>query len=238
LPTTPTTYRIEDVERDPIELNRRLGYYTNFVNLLDLTGVAVPAGFRADGQPLGVTVLAPAFSDQALLELASRFHADEPSKVGATAIDVSTSPLSSPASAPIEVAPIEVAPIEVAVVGAHLQGEPLNHQLTSRGGTLVKACRTAKPYRLYALAGTVPPKPGLVFEANFDGPGIDIEVWALDVASFGSFVDEVGRPLAIGSLALDDGSTVKGFVCEPYAVVGATEITAFGGWRAYRRSLS
>ncbi len=233
LPTTPTTYRIEDVLGDPIELNRRLGYYTNFVNLLDLTGVAVPAGFRADGQPLGVTVLAPAFSDRALLELASRFHAGEPSKVGATAIDVSTSPFSSPAGARIE-----VARIEVAVVGAHLQGEPLHHQLTSRGATLVKACRTAKPYRLYALAGTVPPKPGLVFEANFDGPGIEVEVWALDVAAFGSFVDEVGRPLAIGSLVLDDGSTVKGFVCEPYAVVGATEITTFGGWRAYRRSLS
>jgi allophanate hydrolase len=122
----------------------------------------------------------------------------------------------------------------VAVAGAHLSGEPLNHQLTSRGGRLVRACKTSRHYRFYALQGTVPPKPGLVRDPHFAGEGIDVEVWALDEAAFGAFVDEVPAPLAIGTVVLEDGTTTNGFVCEPHALEGAVEITALGGWRQYR----
>ncbi len=128
--------------------------------------------------------------------------------------------------------------ILVAVVGAHLTGQPLNHQLTTRGARLAFSAKTAPAYRLYALAGTTPPKPGLVRTPGFDGPGIALEVWAMPTASFGSFVGEIPAPLGIGSVVLDDGRSVKGFVCEPYAIEGALEITALGGWRAYLASLA
>jgi allophanate hydrolase len=126
--------------------------------------------------------------------------------------------------------------IGVAVVGAHLSGQPLNHQLTSRGGRLVRSGRTAAAYRLYALAGTVPPKPGLVHVGE-GGSSIEIEIWELDADAFGTFLELVPAPLAIGTLDLEDGTSVKGFVCEPRALEGATDITHFGGWRAYRRSV-
>jgi allophanate hydrolase len=227
LPTTPTTYRIADVEDEPVELNRRLGHYTNFVNLLDLAAVAVPAGFRADGQPLGVSFIAPAWTDRALIGLASRFHALQvpAPTIGATGLAV------------IDPVAIDSGPsgnFLLAVVGAHLSGQPLNHQLRSRGGVLVKACRTSREYRLYALAGTVPPKPGLVYDANYRGEGLEVEVWSLGPAEFGAFVNEVPPPLAIGTLVLDDGTSVNGFVCEPHALPSATEITHYGGWRNYR----
>lgn len=230
LPTTPTTYRIAEVERDPIESNRRLGRYTNFVNLLDLAAIAVPAGYRSDGQPLGVTLVGRAWSERQLLVLASRLHATvEPAPtIGATGIALAP---------PVAVEP--PAPKNrclLAVVGAHLAGQPLNHQLTSRGAELVKACRTSPEYRLYALAGTVPPKPGLVCDPQYRGPGIEVEVWSLGEAEFGSFVNEVPAPLAIGTLLLDDGTRVNGFVCEPHAVGSATEITSYGGWRKYRQA--
>ncbi|HEV7300871.1 MAG TPA: hypothetical protein VGN72_16005 [Tepidisphaeraceae bacterium] len=125
--------------------------------------------------------------------------------------------------------------IQLAVVGAHLSGMPLNHQLTSRGGRLVRATRTAPRYKLYALANTTPPKPGLVHVGTTgeDGAAIEVEVWSLSTEAFGAFVAEVPAPLAIGTAELEDGTTVKGFVCEPRAMRGATEITHLGGWRAY-----
>jgi allophanate hydrolase len=125
--------------------------------------------------------------------------------------------------------------IEIAVVGAHLTGEPLNPQLTDLGGTFVKVCKTAPIYRFYALAGTVPPKPGLVrvHEAGF---AIELEVWALSPESFGRFVAMIPAPLGIGTLSLDDGSTVKGFLCESYATTDAVDISHLGGWRAYLSS--
>ena len=211
LPTTGTTYTIEAVEADPIRLNSNLGYYTNFVNLMDLAAVAVPAGFRANGLPFGVSLIGPAFSDEALLDLADRFHRATPAR---------------PATP-------QPACINVAVLGAHLAGQPLNHQLTSRGARLVRTCRTAPQYRFYALRDTTPPKPGLVLEPGFSGPGIEVEIWAVPEDAFGSFVAEVPPPLAIGNAQLDDGSWVKCFVCEPFAVAGSREITALGGWRAF-----
>ena len=129
-------------------------------------------------------------------------------------------------------------PRAVAVVGAHLSGQPLNWQLTERGARLLKATRTMPCYRFYALPGTQPPKPGLVREEGFQGPGIEVEVWAVPENEFGSFVAAVPAPLGIGNAILENGDSVKCFICEPYALSGATEITQFGGWRAFLTSQS
>jgi len=190
-----------------VKLNTNLGYYTNFVNLLDLAAVAVPAGFRTNGLPFGISFIGPAFSDEALLGMGDLFRgALETAAPGCVA---------------------------VAVVGAHLSGQPLNWQLAERGARLIKTCRTAPGYRLYALEGTVPAKPGLVRDLRFSGPGIEVEVWAVPEDLFGGFVAAVAAPLGIGSVILENGEVVKGFLCESYAVEGAREITRFGGWRAY-----
>lgn len=221
LPTAPTIPRVADVLADPIRLNARLGRYTNFVNLLDCCAVAVPAGFRPDGLPFGVTVIAPAFADDDLAVVADRLHR-------------SLSPTAGLARAPLgATAPAGAGTIGVhlAVAGAHLSGLPLNHQLTSRGAALVARTRTAPSYRLYALPGTTPPKPGMVRVPA--GAAIEVEVWELSVAAFGSFVAEVPPPLSIGTVVLADGSQVKGFLCEPAALTGAEDITSLGGWRAY-----
>jgi allophanate hydrolase len=214
LPTTGTIYTHEQIASDPVKLNTDLGYYTNFVNLMDLAAVAVPAGFRSNGLPFGISFIGPAFSDEALLALAHRY-------LGGTA------PL------------LEKCPgcVEVAVVGAHLSGELLNAQLTERGARLQKTCRTATDYRLYALAGSVPPKPGLIRDRNFRGPGIEVEVWAMAEDSFGGFVAAIPPPLGIGTVTLDNGDAVKCFLCEPDVLSGAKEITHFGGWRAYMASI-
>jgi allophanate hydrolase len=212
LPTTGTIYTHEAIAADPVALNTNLGYYTNFVNLLDLAAVAVPAGTRTTGLPFGISFIGPAFTDEALLSLAGRFT-----------------------GAPIELEHAHPGCVLVAVVGAHLTGQPLNWQLTERGARCVRTCRTARDYRLYALTGTMPPKPGLVREPGFEGPGIEVEVWAVPEDKFGSFVAAVPPPLGIGNAVLDDGETVKCFVCEPYAIAGAAEITRFGGWRNYVR---
>jgi allophanate hydrolase len=226
LPTAPFHPRLDDVAADPIGVNARLGAYTNFVNLLDYCAIAVPAGIGTDGLPYGVTLVAPAFADAALARLAGRLHAAwEGATIGATGVAL-------PALATTASAAPTVDEVLLAVVGAHLRGEPLNHQLTGRGASLVRRTRTAPGYRLYALAGQAPAKPGLVRDA--DGAGlIEVEIWRLGLAAFGSFVAEVPPPLAIGTVALEDGSAVKGFVCEPVALAGATDITGFGGWRAY-----
>jgi allophanate hydrolase len=212
LPTTPTIYTVDDMLNDPVRLNSNLGLYTNFTNLLDLAALAVPAGFRADGLPLGVTFLAPAFADDSLAQLGASFMREP---------ELSCPP----------------AGIDLAVVGAHLSGQPLNHQLTSRGAQRVSTQRSASHYRLYALANTTPPKPGIVRAPGFEGPGIELEIWRLSAEAFGSFVAEVPAPMGIGTVELADGRSVKGFICESAALEGATEITQYGGWRNYLASL-
>jgi allophanate hydrolase len=228
LPTTGTTYRIEQILADPIRLNSNLGHYTNFVNLLDLTALALPAGFRSSNHlPFGVSLIAPRFSDDALLALGSRFHAAFGETIGITPAKISGQPLVKQ----------KETGIQLAVVGAHLRGQPLNHQLTSRRARFVQQTRTSPYYRLYALPNTQPPKPGLRRVTEKLPHGIEIEIWALDDAAFGSFVAEIPSPLGIGTLELEDGSSVKGFLCEPIALEGAADITSFGGWRGYRQSL-
>lgn len=211
LPTTGTIYKVADVERDPIALNTNLGYYTNFVNLLDLAALALPAGLRPNGLPFGISLIGPPMSDEALLDLGARY-------------------LGEPAA--------HAAPgcVSISVVGAHLTGMPLNHELSSRGGRLLATTKTGSPYKLFHLANTTPPKPGLRRTPGFAGPGIALEVWSLPTEAFGSFVANVPAPMGIGTVELADGRWVKGFLCEAYALEGARDITEFGGWRAYLAS--
>jgi allophanate hydrolase len=214
LPTTGTIYTHDAVAADPVRLNTNLGYYTNFVNLLDLAAVAIPAGFRPNGLPFGISLIGPAFTDLGLLALAARYLRETVDPSAGTA---------APGC------------IAVAVLGAHLGGQPLNWQLTQRGARLLKICRTAPGYRFYAIEGAIP-KPGLIREESFAGPGIEVEVWAVPEDQFGSFVAGVPAPLGIGNAILDNRESVKCFICEPYAVAGALEITPFGGWRKYLES--
>jgi allophanate hydrolase len=216
LPTTGTIYTHEQVAADPLRLNTNLGYYTNFVNLLDLAAVAVPAGFRPNRLPFGISFIGPAFTDLGLLSLAGRYHRLQDGLPG-PAVELGACPPGS---------------VALAVVGAHLSGQPLNWQLTQRGARLLKTCRTAPGYRLYAIEGAIP-KPGLIRQDGFPGPGIEVEVWAVPEDRFGGFVEAVPAPLGIGNAVLDNGDTVKCFICESYAIPAAAEITHFGGWRRY-----
>jgi allophanate hydrolase len=201
LPTAPHIPTLAALGADPLLPNFRNGIYTTFVNLLDLAAVALPAGFRDDGAPFGIQLIAGAHTDGALLDLAERWSGI----------------------------------VELAVVGAHLAGQPLHYELG--GAPLVARTRTAPSYRLFAL-DTVPPKPGLVRAGTESGDAMEVEVYALTAEQFGRFVAAVPAPLAIGTVELAAGRTVKGFVCEPAALERAEEITAFGGWRAYRASLT
>ena len=225
LPTAPTIYAIDEVLADPIGLNSRLGTYTNFVNLLDMCGLAVPASMRPDGIPFSMTLLAPAGDDAALAAIGRKFHAASGLPLGALQHP-------QPPLARLLVAPAE-GEIPIAVVGAHLSGMPLNGELRAAGGRLIERTATAPHYRLYALAGTRPPKPGLLRVQKGAGAAIEVEVWALSEAAFGRFVAAVPSPLSIGTLELDSGRSVKGFLVEAEAVAGARDISSFGGWRAF-----
>jgi len=221
LPTAPTIYRIAEVLAEPVALNSNLGYYTNFVNLLDMSAISLPAGFRDNGTGFGASLIGPAWADRALLDLAARYEAAGP-MAPLPELDLDTDTAARSAGQKVA----------LAVVGAHLAGMPLHWQLSSRGARLVQATRTAPLYRLYAMAGANPPKPALV-HVGPGGHGIAVEVYELDMAAFGSFVHEVPAPLAIGTVTLADGTAVSGFVAEPRALEGARDISALGGWRAF-----
>jgi allophanate hydrolase len=230
VPTAPTHYTITQMQQDPVALNRHLGAYTNFVNLLDYAALSVPSAIRPDGLPFGITLIAPSGSDWQLADLGQRYHHATGLTQGATG-----EPL--PAMAPIA-GLHPPATVRVAVVGAHLSGMPLNKQLTERGATLCGAAETAAHYRLYALPGTTPPKPGLLRVAAHQGARIALEIWDMPLAAYGSFVALIPAPLGIATLELSDGSSVQGFVCEAQALQdGATDISHLGGWRAYLQSL-
>ncbi|PLZ00618.1 allophanate hydrolase [Burkholderia sp. WAC0059] len=225
MPTSPTTATVDELEADPIRVNSRFGYYTNFVNLLDLSALAVPAGLcdvgPHAGLPFGITLVGRAHQDALLLDLARTWLGEPPRETAGSSAGASDA----------------AARVRVAVVGAHLTGQPLNGQLTQRGARLAATTATAPTYRLYALpaaAGSLP-KPGLVRTAS-GGAAIEVEVWDMPLACFGEFVAEVPAPLGIGTLALADGTQVQGFLCESVALDGAADITGFGGWRAYLAS--
>ncbi|WP_017670351.1 allophanate hydrolase [Blastomonas sp. AAP53] len=213
-PTAGTTYRVSELQAAPIALNSALGFYTNFVNLLDMAALAVPAGTRANGTGFGITLIGPADTDLALLDAADAY--------------LSVADLPGPPPLDLEG---KMQTVKLAVVGAHLKDMPLHWQLTSREASFVGAFETAPEYRLYAIANSVPPKPALVHSP--EGAAIKVEVYEMGVAEFGSFVVEVPPPLAIGTVTLADGTSVKGFVAEPRALTGAEDITHLGGWRAY-----
>jgi allophanate hydrolase len=223
-PTAGTIYTIAAVDADPIRLNATLGYYTNFMNLFDLAGVAVPAGFRSDGLPFGITLIGPQASDRALLTLADLVHRRSATTLGATSVPLSASTAEAPALA--------AGYIALAVCGAHMEGLTLNHQLRDRGAYFLQRTQTSPSYRMLALPGGPPHRPGLV-RVPRGGAAIDIEIWALPTETLGSFVAGIPSPLGIGKVELQNGADVPGFICEGYAASGAADITEFGGWRAY-----
>jgi allophanate hydrolase len=225
VPTMPTVYTVEQVLADPIQLNSRLGTYTNFVNLLDLAGLALPASMRPDGTPFGVTLLAPGGRDAMLASLGRVFHADTRLPMGALG-------RAQPTLAPLAAAPLP-GEIALAVVGAHLSGMPLNGELKSYRARFLEAAQTVPDYRLFALNGGPPQRPGLLRVPAGQGASIAVEIWALPADGFGRFVAAVPAPLSIGTLKLSDGRTVKGFLAESDGVNGARDISSFGGWRAF-----
>ena len=225
LPTAPTIYTVEQVLADPIGLNSRLGTYTNFVNLLDMCGLAVPASMRPDGIPFGITLLAPAGEDAALAAIGREFH-------HASGLPLGALKKPQPPLAPAHAEPAE-RQVAIAVVGAHLSGMPLNNELRAMGGRLIERATTAPHYRLFASSGTKPAKPGLLRVKNGAGASIEVEVWALSESAFGRFVAAVPPPLSIGTLELDNSRLVKGFLVEAEAVADARDISSFGGWRAF-----
>jgi allophanate hydrolase len=214
LPTAPTVPTPADVAADPVGVNRRLGAWTNGVNLLDLCALAVPGPAADGGPPFGVSLVAPAFSEPLLVELGAWWTGE--------------ASMPAPRAAGTE--------ILLAVVGAHLRGEPLNGELTGRGARFVRATRTAPDYRLVALPGGPPERPGLLRAPGEAGPGIELELWSLSPAALGSLLAGVPAPLVIGTVELEDGGTVLGFLCEAHAAAAALDITEHGGWRAYRRA--
>jgi allophanate hydrolase len=223
VPTTTTMPTIAAVEADPVVRNSQLGYYTNFVNLMDMAALAIPAVWRKDGLPAGITLIGPAGSDHLLAEAGAQFQQLLGGAAQADAVAAAPLPFNEPT-------------IKVGVVGAHLSGQPLNWQLLEAGARLHASTTTSRHYRLYALANTTPAKPGLVRinSANDDdGAAIISEVWEMPLRNFGSFVAAIPAPLGIGTMELADGSSVKGFICEPAALDNARDITGYGGWTAY-----
>jgi allophanate hydrolase len=225
VPTAGTIYRIAEIEADPVALNATLGHYTNFANLLDLSAIAVPNGVQSNGLPAGVCLIAPAFHDPLLAAVGAAFQRQGGLKLGATGAKLP----------PGDVTPAAVAYpyLPIAVVGAHLTGEPLNGELLALGARLRRAARTAPDYRLYALADGR--RPGLVRDPG-GGTAIEAEIWDVPVAAIGALLAGVAPPLGLGTIALEDGSAVTGFLCEAHGVEGAREISEFGGWRAWRSS--
>jgi allophanate hydrolase len=225
VPTAPAAYTRAQLEADPIVLNSNLGTYTNFVNLLDLCGLSVPVSIADNGTPYGVTFLSPGGRDAALASLGRVLHVQTEMPLGALGIKQPVPSQLAPVAKPGEHL--------IAVVGAHLSGMPLNGELRALHARFVEETETAPDYRLYALAGTTPPKPGMLRVADGAGKAITLEIWALSAEAFGRFVAGVPAPLSIGTIRLADGRQVQGFLVEPAAIEGARDISDFGGWRAF-----
>ncbi|MBH2983752.1 allophanate hydrolase [Serratia marcescens] len=225
VPTAPTIRTLAEMAQEPVLFNSQFGTYTNFTNLADLSALALPGPLREDGLPAGITLIAPAWHDRALAAFGLRWQRQSALPLGATGRALPPQPAPAPSSGHVR----------LAVVGAHLSGMPLNVQLTQRDAVRVEQTVTAPCYRLYALADTEPPKPGLARVAQ--GAAIRLELWDIPLARFGEFVAEIPAPLGIGTLLLADGRRVKGFICEAWALEDATDITEFGGWRDYLASV-
>lgn len=239
VPTSPLNPSIKQVQDEPVKVNSYQGTYTNFVNLADMSALAIPAGFRSDGLPFGITLLSQKFNDYALLEIAGKFlkgfFGDErtfgclPEK-RSSQIDTLSSTIPK----------IDYTnKIKLAVVGAHLKGHPLHWQLQKCNASFIESTTTSKSYKLYALPKTGPvAKPGLR-RVDHDGSSIVVETYAIPTELFGQFISMVPEPLGIGSVELESGDWVKSFICEEfgYNLPGTVEITSFGGWDKYQKSI-
>ena len=228
VPTSPRHPTIDQVNAEPVVVNSQLGTYTNFVNFCDCAALALPAAMRSDGLPFGITLIAPAWQDDALVAFGKQWLNQQALPLGATGRDYQTQTISAEPPKGY---------LRLAVVGAHLTGMPLNYQLRERNALFVESTFSAPNYRLYALPNTTPPKPGLIRVAEKASEGIIVELWDIPVSEFGSFVALIPAPLGIGTLSLKDGREVKSFICEGAAIEGAKDITHLGGWRAYIQSL-
>lgn len=236
-PTAGTHWKASDVAAAPIARNSDLGYYTNFMNLLDLAAVAVPAAILANGLPFGITLFADHHADLRLLSYANALQMVLNLPLGAAQNPSMHNPSMHNPSIQSAAMPVrqELSTIEVVVCGAHMRGLPLNGQLTNRRATWLRDARTQKAYRLFVLPGSPPIRPGLIRDA-INGCAIDVEIWRVPVEEFGSFVAQIPQPLGIGKVELDDGSWKCSFICEGYAIDGAIEISQLGGWRNYLKS--
>ncbi|KAJ0156415.1 4'-demethylrebeccamycin synthase [Fusarium oxysporum f. sp. albedinis] len=230
VPTSPTFPTLGELVKNPVEENSILGTYTNFVNFMDWSALSIPAGFRPDGLPFGVTLISTRWQEPFLLSWAREWFGDEERLLGATGVRACESRIAA-SSAPSNYIPI-------AVVGAHLTGFPLNKDVVTRGGRFLGVTKTSSSYRLYSLnIAAGPKKPGLKRVPTDEGAEIEVEVWNLPKTSLASFMLTITPPLAIGSIELKDGSWVKGFVCEPCGFDEAVDITSHGGWRVYHAFL-
>jgi allophanate hydrolase len=229
VPTIPTFHTVAELEADPITPNSNFGTYTNFVNLLEMCGIAVPIPARSDGRPGSVTLLAKAGHDAEVAEIALSLEAQGARMLGAT--PWAFVPLEPPA-------PSRQSRLTLAVCGAHMSGLPLNWQLTDRGGVFVQDARTSDAYRFYALAGGPPARPGLTRGTPGSGAEIALELWSLPFEQVGSFLSGIPAPLGIGTIELSDGSQVQGFLCESIATDDALDITHSGDWRTHISSSS
>jgi allophanate hydrolase len=227
LPTAGTIYRVADIECEPMRYNINLGHYTNFVNFFGLSALALPAGFRPDGLPFGITLIAQPQAERALLAFGARWQRAMKLPLGKT-----TSRLPPPDADPVAIEDR----VAIAVVGAHMSGLALNGQLVELGGRLESTAKTAPHYRFYALPGGPPHRPGLV-RVGEEGHAIELEVWSLPAAHVGAFLRQIPTPLGLGTVTLADGSAVTGFLCESHATADAQDITALGSWRAYLKTL-
>ena len=226
VPTAPTHYTIAAMQADPVALNRNLGAYTNFVNLLDYAALSVPSSIRPDGLPFGITLIGPCGSDWQLAELGQRYHHAHRTHAGRHRPAAARAAADRPACAPR-------ARSRWPWSARTCPGMPLNSQLSERGAVLLGAAETAPHYRFFALPGTVPPKPGLLRVADGTGARIALEVWEMPATQYGSFVALIPAPLGIGTLTLADGASVQGFVCEALRYRGRAGHHPLGGWRAY-----
>ncbi len=222
-PTTGTLYTIDEVNKNPIQLNSNLGFYTNFMNLLDCASIAIPAGYLNDQLPWGISLVAPGMLDQKLLSYANLWQQSQMLTLGAS---MQTLVNNDHAETRFEDS------ILVAVCGAHLSAYPLNWQLLERGASLHATTKTSAKYRMYALAGGPPYRPGLIRD-ECNGVQIEVEVWHVPANEFGSFVQNIPKPLAIGQVELENSHWVSGFVCEGYGIEGAEDISSYGGWKNY-----
>lgn len=229
LPTAPQHPTIAQLQEAPVAANAALGIYTNFVNLLGWSALALPACFTPTGLPFGITLVAPAGHDQALLQVGLTWQSSHTLPLGQRlAAQLPFIDTARPLPTPSDTVPI-------AMVGAHLEGFPLHWQVQQAGARLRARCQTAPHYALYALKNTQPPKPGLR-RVDTEGHAIEVEVYDFPVSSIGSFLAQIPFPLGLGNIELFDGTWVKGFICEPIALQSAEDITRFGGWRAFTRS--